>query len=86
MPAAAKPAHDFTDHFAQAAASTITSPGMPRPNLCSLRAMQVGRSAKRPFGEWIVQLYRSWDQPEKAAEWQAKLDKDKNKAIAPERK
>ncbi len=25
-------------------------------------------------GEWIVQLYRDWGQPEKAAEWQSKLD------------
>ena len=26
-------------------------------------------------GEWIVELYRSWDQPNKADEWRAKLAK-----------
>ena len=28
-------------------------------------------------GEWIVQLYRDWGQPDKATEWQAKLESEK---------
>jgi tetratricopeptide (TPR) repeat protein len=32
------------------------------------------RSNLTQAGEWIVQLYRNWGQPDKATEWQAKLD------------
>lgn len=31
-------------------------------------------------GEWIVELYRAWERPEKAAEWQAKLAGEKAEA------
>lgn len=46
----------------------------------------LSRSSVIDAGDWIVQLYRSWGQPAKAAEWQAKLEKDKNNSIATERK
>jgi eukaryotic-like serine/threonine-protein kinase len=30
-------------------------------------------------GEWILQLYRDWDQPDRAAEWQAKMESEKTR-------
>jgi eukaryotic-like serine/threonine-protein kinase len=32
-------------------------------------------------GAWIVQLYRAWSRPEKAAEWEARLASDKADVI-----
>jgi hypothetical protein len=37
-------------------------------------------------GKWIVQLYQAWDQPDRAAEWQAKLESDGGDAIGVVRK
>jgi serine/threonine protein kinase len=37
-------------------------------------------------GKWIVQLYQAWDQPDRAAEWRAKLKSDGADAIGVVRK
>lgn len=37
-------------------------------------------------GDWVVQLYRDWGQPAKAAEWQARLDVEKTGAATALRK
>jgi hypothetical protein len=37
-------------------------------------------------GKWIVRLYQAWDQPDRAAEWQAKLESDGADAIGVVRK
>jgi len=37
-------------------------------------------------GEWIVQLYRDWGQPDRATEWQSKLANENIDAIAIGRK
>jgi hypothetical protein len=37
-------------------------------------------------GEWIAQLYRAWGQPEKASEWQSKLESEKLNASGPFRR
>jgi tetratricopeptide (TPR) repeat protein len=36
-------------------------------------------------GEWIVRLYQEWGEPDKAAEWQAKIQADKASAPSPRR-
>jgi eukaryotic-like serine/threonine-protein kinase len=36
------------------------------------------RSQLEQAGKWIVQLYQDWGQPEKAAEWRAKLSADRS--------
>jgi eukaryotic-like serine/threonine-protein kinase len=55
----------------------------------------VQRKAEIPFrnlaylsqsGEWIVQLYRAWERPDKAAEWQARFEKDSSNAVTSELK
>lgn len=35
------------------------------------------KSNMKQAGEWILQLYRDWGQPDKAAEWEAKLESEK---------
>jgi tetratricopeptide (TPR) repeat protein len=44
------------------------------------------RSNLTQAGDWIVELYRDWGQPDKATEWQAKLVNENIAAIAIQRK
>jgi hypothetical protein len=39
------------------------------------------KSRMAETGEWIVQLYRTWGQPEKANAWQARLAKESGDAV-----